>query len=60
MALDEALKNLKHDVRMLEINMNNGTLTNEEVRTYLNSLPDSAANSEPVSLEDKKDSLGSH
>lgn len=60
MALEDALKNLKYDVRMLEINLNNGSLTQEEIREHLKTLSDCATNCEPVSLEDRKDNLGSH
>jgi hypothetical protein len=60
MSLDKALKALKYDVRMLEINFNNGTLTNEELKAYQNTLVDSAANSEPLDLENNSDKLDSH
>ena len=42
MALDKALKNLKFDNRMTEININNGSVSKEEIEQHLKNLPDSA------------------
>ena len=53
MALDKSLKNLKFDVRMTEYNVDNGTLTKEELKAHLAQLPDSAANSEKLDLENE-------
>ena len=53
MALDKSLKNLKFDVRMTEYNVDNGTLSKEELKAHLAQLPDSAANSEKLDLENE-------
>ncbi len=52
-ALDKSLKNLKFDVRMTEYNIDNGTITQEDLKAHLAQLPDSAANSEKLDLENE-------
>ena len=54
MSLDKALKNLKFDVRMTEYNVNNAVITKEELKTHLGNLPDLAANSEQINLDEGK------
>lgn len=54
MSLDKALKNLKFDVRMTEFNLNNSVISKEEHQAYLKQLPDLAANSEQINLEEGK------
>jgi len=52
MSLDKAMKNMKFDSRMLEINLRTGTLTKEEIKKYLEQLPDSGSNCEKLDLEE--------
>ena len=54
MSLDKALKNLKFDVRMTEYNVNNSVITKEELKNHLTQLPDLAANSEQIDLDEGK------
>jgi len=56
MSLDKALQNLKFDVRMSEINTKNGTLSKEDLKKHLDSIPDSAANADTLKIfEDKEE-----
>lgn len=50
MSLDQAMKNLKFDTRMLEIQLSRGTLTQPELQKHLDTLPDLANLSEPLML----------
>lgn len=52
MSLDKSLKNLKFDVRMMEFNVDNGVISKEELKAYLNQLPDSGSNALKVDLEE--------
>jgi hypothetical protein len=40
MSLDKAMKNLKFDKRLIEWHVNNGQLSQEELKAHLASLPD--------------------
>jgi hypothetical protein len=44
MSLDKSMKNLKFDKRMIEWSLNNGQLTQEELKAHLASLPDMGHN----------------
>lgn len=50
--LNKSLDTMKYDVRMLDWNKKQGTLKSEELTKHLESLPDSKANCEEVTLED--------
>ncbi|MFN7728970.1 MAG: hypothetical protein ACK5P7_07425 [Bdellovibrio sp.] len=56
MSLDQAVRKLKLDSRLVEIYLANGQLTKEEYETYLKTLPDCSAQSAPITLEDDKPS----
>ncbi len=51
MSLDKALKNLKYDVRMLELQFKQGSITEAEYKQYLSQLSDCSNNSEKLDLE---------
>jgi tripartite-type tricarboxylate transporter receptor subunit TctC len=51
-SLDKAMKNLKFDKRMTEINLNNSQLTKEELKKYLEQLPDLAQNVDLLNMMD--------
>lgn len=51
MALDKALLNLKWDLRMIEQNLENGTLTKEEYDKMLKMLPDMADNIDLINID---------
>lgn len=53
MDLSKALENMKFDVRMKDWNMKQGLIKKEDVETNQKSLPDSGAQCEPVTLEDR-------
>lgn len=55
MDLSKALENLKYDTRMREWMVKQGIVTKEDQEKNLKGLPDIAAASEPVTLEDKED-----
>lgn len=59
MSLDKALKTLKFDARMLEFNVNNGVITQEELKAYLAQLPDLGANAVKVDLEEGAQAIAS-
>lgn len=50
--LQEQMKILKFDKRMLEINLKNGSLTEADYKSYLSQLRDMEANSEKLVLEE--------
>lgn len=52
MSLDKAMKNLKFDKRLIEWHVNNGQLTQEELKAHLASLPDMGHNIALNSPED--------
>lgn len=60
MSLDQAVKKLKLDARLVEINLANGQLTKEEYEAYLKSLPDSATQAAPLTLEEDKGGNQAH
>ena len=55
MSLDKAIQNLKFDVRMSEINAKNGSVSKEELKKHLDSIPDSAANADTLKIFEDKD-----
>ena len=55
MSLDKAMQNLKYDSRLVEYNVRTGQLSKEELAKYMASLPDSAANSEKLNIEENSD-----
>ena len=57
MSLDKAMKNLKFDTRMQEYNLNNGLLTQEELKKHLESLQDASNNVELIDIDDADDDL---
>jgi len=46
---------IKFDSRMIEFNLNRGTLTKEELDKHLQSLPDLAGQAITIDLEDAED-----
>ena len=60
MSLDKALKNLKYDVRMTEFNVNQGSISKEELKAHLDSLPDLQANAEKIDLEENSKTSQQH
>jgi len=59
MSLDQAMKKLKFDSRMIEHNLDSGQITREEYETHLKSLPDSQIQAAALTLEDEKPSSSS-
>lgn len=58
MSLAKAVNNLKFDKRLTEWCINNGQMTKEELKKYLESLPDLANQVDLVQMEDEgSDSL---
>ncbi len=53
--LQKQMNFLRFDKRLLEINLKNGTLTQEEYNQYLNQLNDSAANAEKLEFTEESD-----
>lgn len=53
-SLDKAMKNLKFDKRMTEINLNNSQLSKEELKKYLEQLPDLAQNVDLLNMMDSE------
>jgi hypothetical protein len=53
-SLDKAMKNLKYDKRMTEINLNNSQLSKEELKKYLEQLPDLAQNVDLLNMLDSE------
>jgi len=60
MSLDQAVKKLKLDARLVEMHLANGQLTKEEYEAYLKSLPDSAPQAASLNLEDDKNQNSAH
>jgi len=48
-----ALKKMKYDSRMLDWNIKNGKLTDDELKTHLNSLEDLSSECENITLDDE-------
>ena len=53
MSLDQAMKKLKFDSRLIEHNLATGQITKEEYEAYLKSLPDSATQASAINLEEE-------
>lgn len=51
MSLDKALKVLKYDKRLMEIYLNKGLVTKEEIKKHLEELPDLGKNVDLLNLE---------
>lgn len=51
--LDKALEELKYDVRMKNYNVNNGVISEQEMKKFVDSLPDSAHNCEKITRLDR-------
>jgi len=60
MTLDDVLKALRFDARLIEHNIANGTITRAEYEAFLKSLPDDSANAIHLKVEDIEDSEPSH
>lgn len=60
MSLDESMKALKFDARMIEYNLSHGIITKEEYEAYLKSLPDDSAKAMPLRIEETADSSQHH
>jgi hypothetical protein len=54
MSLDEAMKKLKFDSRLIEHNLASGQISKQEYEAYLKSLPDSSAQAMALNLEEEK------
>jgi hypothetical protein len=54
MSLDKALKNLKYDVRMIELNLKQGVITEAEYKQFMAQLNDSQQNSQALDIENQK------
>lgn len=54
-SLDKAMKELKFDKRLTELNLRNGTLTKEELKKHIDELPDLGNKVDLVSLTDNDD-----
>lgn len=59
-SLDKANQNLKFDKRLIEWNLNNGQLTQEEYKKYLESLPDLGNNVELLNWGEEKSRQDAH
>ena len=57
MSLDKALKDLKFDKRLIELNLKLGRLTQEEVDQYQKSLVDLESQVEKLDLEKEDNSF---
>ena len=52
MDLKDATENLQFDVRMIEMNLKNGSITKEQYQQYLSSLNDIADEAQKLELEE--------
>lgn len=59
-SLDKATKNLKFDKRLTEWYMNNGQLTQEELKKHLDSLPDLASKVDMLNWGEEKPRSEAH
>ena len=50
--LQEQMEILKFDKRLLEINLKNGSITNEQYKQFLSQLEDVESRSEKINLDD--------
>ncbi len=50
--LQEQMEILKFDKRLLEINLKNGSITNEQYKQFLSQLEDVESQSEKINLDD--------
>ncbi len=55
MSLGKELEKLKYDKRLTEWHVNHGKLSKEELKKYLDSLPDLASNIDHFGLGDDRD-----
>ena len=55
MSLSKELERVKYDKRLLEWHVSRGKLSKEEMKKYLDSLPDLATNVEPFTLGSHED-----
>ncbi len=53
--LNQSLDKMKFDVRMRDWNIKQGNVKKEDLEKHMQSLNDSSASCEPVTLEDKED-----
>ncbi|MFN7905560.1 MAG: hypothetical protein ACK5P5_10295 [Pseudobdellovibrionaceae bacterium] len=56
MTLDKATKNMLFDIRLMERNLKNGSITQKEYQEFLKTLPDCSANIDIVNLGPSLDS----
>ena len=56
MSIDKVMKIMKFDSRLIEYNLNNGTITKEELKTHLQNLPDLADKAEKLDIDDRRSS----
>jgi hypothetical protein len=54
--LDKATKNMLFDIRLMERNLKNGSITQKEYQEFLKTLPDCSANIDIVNLGPSLDS----
>lgn len=59
-SLDKAVKNLKYDKRLTEWYLATGQITKEELKKYLDGLPDMAGKIELVNLGDDRSKSDAH
>jgi hypothetical protein len=50
-SLDQAMKDMKFDKRLVELNINLGQLKREEYKAHIEQLPDCTDKSEPLALD---------
>lgn len=60
MSLDKAMKNLKFDKRLTEWSINNGQLSKEDHKKYLEQLPDLANNVDLIKMGDEEPTGDTH
>ena len=59
-SLDKATKNLKFDKRLTEWYLNNGQLTREELKKYLDAVPDLASKVDMLNWGEEKPRSEAH
>jgi hypothetical protein len=59
MSLNDDVKKLAFDKRLIDWNLKYGVITESEVHAFLKSLEDSSANALQVDLEDREDFIDS-
>lgn len=60
MSLDKALQGLKFDVRMQEFNLNNGVISQADLKGHLSQLPDSSGQAEKMEIEENQNGSQQH